>query len=148
PVLHGTPRGQARPHRMGAGEISVRLLNRRCDGEAAVRPLLRQAHVRVLRLDDCPRHGEGHHPRKGREVSGLGGRSAPWGALGPTLSEPLTVARNVSTRYLAIIVEMVVGLGVLPFNIHHLGSAAYGLWMLTGSIVAYFSVLDLGYSGA
>src|SRR5262249_36821501 len=34
------------------------------------------------------------------------------------------------------------------FNIHHLGSAAYGLWMLTGSIVAYFSVLDLGYSGA
>jgi O-antigen/teichoic acid export membrane protein len=69
-------------------------------------------------------------------------------AFEPSPREPLTVMRNVSTRYLAIGVEMVVGLGVLPFNIRHLGTAAYGLWMLTGSIVAYFSVLDLGYSGA
>jgi O-antigen/teichoic acid export membrane protein len=66
----------------------------------------------------------------------------------PHGEEPLTVARNVSTRYLAIAVEMVVGLGVLPFNVAHLGTSAYGLWMLTASITAYFSVLDLGYSGA
>lgn len=58
------------------------------------------------------------------------------------------VARNVSTRYVAIAVEMVVGLIVLPFNVAHLGMAAYGLWMLTASLTAYFSVLDLGYSGA
>jgi O-antigen/teichoic acid export membrane protein len=62
--------------------------------------------------------------------------------------EPLTVARNVSTRYLAIVVEMLVGLAVLPFNVSHLGKSAYGLWMLTASVTAYFSVLDLGYSGA
>ena len=62
--------------------------------------------------------------------------------------ESRTVARNVSTRYLAIAAEMLVGLLVLPFNIAHLGKAAYGLWMLTASITAYFSVLDLGYSGA
>ena len=62
--------------------------------------------------------------------------------------EPAVVARNVSTRYLAIAVEMVVGLIVLPFNVAHLGMAAYGLWMLTASLTAYFSVLDLGYSGA
>jgi O-antigen/teichoic acid export membrane protein len=62
--------------------------------------------------------------------------------------EPLTVARNVSTRYLAIAVEMVVGLALLPFNVGHLGKAAYGLWILTTSITMYFSVLDLGYSGA
>jgi O-antigen/teichoic acid export membrane protein len=66
----------------------------------------------------------------------------------PAGDEPITVARNVTTRYLAIAVEMVVGLGVLPFNIAHLGKAAYGLWMLTASVTAYFSVLDLGYSGA
>ncbi len=63
-------------------------------------------------------------------------------------SESGTVTRNLSTRYLAIAAEMVVGLLVLPFNVSHLGKAAYGLWVLTTSITAYFSVLDLGYSGA
>ena len=63
-------------------------------------------------------------------------------------NETLTVARNVSTRYLAIGVEVALGLVVLPFNVAHLGTSAYGLWMLTASVTAYFSVLDLGYSGA
>ena len=62
--------------------------------------------------------------------------------------ETLTVARNVSTRYLAIGVEAILGLVILPFNVAHLGTAAYGLWMLTASVTTYFSVLDLGYSGA
>jgi O-antigen/teichoic acid export membrane protein/choline kinase len=64
------------------------------------------------------------------------------------IEEMLTVARNVSARYLAIAVEMIIGLIVLPFNVEHLGKAAYGLWMLAGSITAYFSIVDLGYSGA
>jgi O-antigen/teichoic acid export membrane protein len=63
-------------------------------------------------------------------------------------AEARTVTVNLSTRYLAIGVEMVVGLLVLPFNLSHLGTAAYGLWVLTTSVTAYFSVLDLGYSGA
>ncbi len=63
-------------------------------------------------------------------------------------AEARTVTVNLSTRYVAIGVEMLVGLVVLPFNIAHLGKAAYGLWVLTTSITAYFSVLDLGYSGA
>src|SRR3984957_11094037 len=62
--------------------------------------------------------------------------------------ETLTVARNVSTRYLAIGIEAALGVLVLPFNVAHLGKAAYGLWMLTSSVTAYFSVLDLGYAGA
>jgi O-antigen/teichoic acid export membrane protein len=64
------------------------------------------------------------------------------------VSEAATVGRNLSTRYLAIAVEMAVGLVILPFNLSHLGKSAYGLWMLTTSITMYFSVLDLGYSGA
>src|SRR4030095_9063393 len=36
----------------------------------------------------------------------------------------------------------------LPVNIAPRGATAYGLWMLTASVTAYFSVLDLGYSGA
>jgi O-antigen/teichoic acid export membrane protein len=58
------------------------------------------------------------------------------------------VARNVSTRYAAIAIEGVIGLLLLPFNVAHLGPAAYGLWMLTASVTVYFSVLDLGYGGA
>jgi O-antigen/teichoic acid export membrane protein len=60
----------------------------------------------------------------------------------------VTVARNVTTRYLAIAAEMVIGLVMLPFNLRHLGAADYGLWVLLGSIIIHFSVLDLGYGGA
>jgi O-antigen/teichoic acid export membrane protein len=60
----------------------------------------------------------------------------------------LSFARNVSTRYLAIAVSAVVGLLVLPINVHYLGKSAYGLWMLTASLTTYFSVLDLGYGSA
>ncbi len=59
-----------------------------------------------------------------------------------------TFARNVGTRYLGIAVEAILGLVVLPFNVGHLGPAAYGLWMLVTSVTIYFSILDLGYAGA
>ena len=59
-----------------------------------------------------------------------------------------TVARNVSTRYIAIAGDALIGLMLLPFNIRHLGTSAYGLWMLTASMTTYFSVLDLGFGGS
>ncbi|HET7694297.1 MAG TPA: flippase [Vicinamibacterales bacterium] len=63
--------------------------------------------------------------------------------------QPLrTLARNVGTRYLFVVVEMAIGLLTLPFNLHHLGAEAYGLWMLTAGITVHFSILDLGYGGA
>jgi O-antigen/teichoic acid export membrane protein len=58
------------------------------------------------------------------------------------------VARNVTTRYMAIALDALIGLVLLPFNVHHLGQAAYGLWMLTASMTTYFSVLDLGFGGS
>jgi O-antigen/teichoic acid export membrane protein len=58
------------------------------------------------------------------------------------------VARNVSTRYLAIFIDGALGLILLPFNVAHLGPSAYGLWMLTTSVTWFFGVLDLGYGGA
>jgi len=60
----------------------------------------------------------------------------------------LTIVRNVATRYLSVAAEMVIGLITLPFNLHHLGAEAYGLWMLTAGVTIHFSVLDLGYGGA
>src|SRR5262245_8509550 len=58
------------------------------------------------------------------------------------------VARNVSTRYVAIFVDGVIGVLLLPFNVSHLGPSAYGLWALTTSITWFFGVLDLGYGSA
>jgi len=58
------------------------------------------------------------------------------------------VAWNVSTRYLAIFIDGALGLVVLPFNVAHLGPAAYGLWALTTSVTWFFGVLDLGYGSA
>ena len=60
----------------------------------------------------------------------------------------VTVARNVSTRYLAIIAETMSGSRHAPIQPDHLGTAEYGLWVLLGSITVHFSVLDLGYGGA
>jgi O-antigen/teichoic acid export membrane protein len=58
------------------------------------------------------------------------------------------VARNVATRYLAIAIDALMGLVILPFNVSHLGQSAYGLWMLMSSLTVYFSVLDLGFGGS
>lgn len=58
------------------------------------------------------------------------------------------VVRNVIARSCFVGTEIVVGLFLMPFNLHHLGKEAYGLWLLTASVMAYFSVLDLGYGSA
>ena len=68
--------------------------------------------------------------------------------LAPKDHHLVTIARNVGTRYLAIIVEMMIGLVMLPFNLRHLGQDAYGLWMLTAGVTIHFSVLDMGYGSA
>jgi O-antigen/teichoic acid export membrane protein len=64
----------------------------------------------------------------------------------PPEEEALTIARNLSTRYLAIAIEIAAGLLILPFNLAHFGMAAYGLWMLTATVTMSFSVLNLGYA--
>jgi O-antigen/teichoic acid export membrane protein len=67
---------------------------------------------------------------------------------GPPDSALDLFARNVSTRYVAIFVDGAIGLVLLPFNVAHLGRAAYGLLMLATSVTWFFGVLDLGYGSA
>src|SRR5207245_1627933 len=120
-----------------AGQVPVRLLHRASNGEAAVRPVLHQTPLDLLRPDDRPRHRQGHPVRKGREVTSVPTRADPvWGDDDRQL---VTVARNITTRYLAIAVDAFIGLLLLPFNVQHLGQSAYGLWMLTASMTTYFS---------
>lgn len=49
------------------------------------------------------------------------------------------------TKYLLLAVNLAIGVVLLPFTIHHLGAADYGLWMLAASLTYYFQLLDLGY---
>jgi O-antigen/teichoic acid export membrane protein len=65
-----------------------------------------------------------------------------------TENTTVALARNVGSRYVMIVINVAIGLVMLPFNVTHLGSTAYGLWMLAGSITQYFGALDLGYGGA
>ncbi len=58
------------------------------------------------------------------------------------------IARNVAGRYAALIIEAAIGLVLLPFNVSHLGPAAYGVWLLAASVTIHFAVLDLGFGGA
>ena len=55
-----------------------------------------------------------------------------------------TVARNVSTRYLAILADMGIGLALLPFNLAYLGKSEYGLWILLGSVTMHLSAFEMG----
>jgi O-antigen/teichoic acid export membrane protein len=62
--------------------------------------------------------------------------------------QPKLIARNVASRYAALLLDTAIGFVLLPFNLTHLGAAAYGVWMLAGSVTAHFSFLDLGFGSA
>jgi O-antigen/teichoic acid export membrane protein len=57
-------------------------------------------------------------------------------------------AFNVLMNWAAVAVGMVVPFFLTPFVVRHLGSAAYGVWILAVSTVAYLNLLDLGLRSA
>src|SRR5678816_3180735 len=97
----------------------------------------------------------------GREAGAADGVCAHADVLGrrpsvttaPTWHHPrehavVTLARNVSTRYVLIIVNVLIGLVMLRYNVRHLGQDTYGLLILANSVTAYFTVFDFGYGSA
>ena len=52
---------------------------------------------------------------------------------------------GTATKYLLLGVNIVLGIFLMPYTIHHLGTTEYGLWMLVASMTSYFQLLDLGY---
>jgi O-antigen/teichoic acid export membrane protein len=58
------------------------------------------------------------------------------------------VARSASARYLALAIDIGLGLLTLPLNLAYLGTTEYGLWVLLGSLTVHLGVFDLGFSGA
>jgi O-antigen/teichoic acid export membrane protein len=52
---------------------------------------------------------------------------------------------GTATKYLLLVVNVGLGIVLLPFTMRHLGPETYGLWMLAASLTYYFQLLDLGY---
>lgn len=52
---------------------------------------------------------------------------------------------GTATKYVLLVVNVGLGIFLMPFTIRHLGKAEYGLWMLVASFTYYFQLLDLGY---
>lgn len=55
---------------------------------------------------------------------------------------------GAALNYVSIILHMVVGLIYTPFMLRMLGQSEYGLYSLASSVIAYLTVLDLGFGNA
>lgn len=58
------------------------------------------------------------------------------------------LAIGSSARVINLLILTAMGFALTPFTIHWLGSEQYGLWVLANAFIGYYSLLDLGLSGA
>jgi O-antigen/teichoic acid export membrane protein len=58
------------------------------------------------------------------------------------------LAIGSSSRVIHLALLTAIGFVLTPFTVHSLGSEQYGLWALANAFVGYYSLLDLGLSGA
>jgi O-antigen/teichoic acid export membrane protein len=66
-------------------------------------------------------------------------------SLGAAPDPVRSVLTGTATKYVLLAVNVALGVFMMPFTLHHLGTAQYGLWMLVASMTYYFQLLDLGY---
>lgn len=55
---------------------------------------------------------------------------------------------GAALNYVSIVLNMVIGLVYTPYMLRMLGQSEYGLYSLASSIIAYLTVLDLGFGNA
>src|ERR1700688_2773781 len=58
--------------------------------------------------------------------------------------EKTQILKNVGSSWSALAVNVVVGFFLSPFILHHLGDAAFGVWLLIFSVTGYYGLFDLG----
>jgi O-antigen/teichoic acid export membrane protein len=58
------------------------------------------------------------------------------------------LALGSSMRVFHLLLLVGIGFALTPFTVHHLGPEQYGLWALANAFIGYYSLLDLGLSGA
>jgi O-antigen/teichoic acid export membrane protein len=54
------------------------------------------------------------------------------------------IFKNVGSSWVALGLNILVGLFLSPYILHHLGDEAFGLWVLIFSITGYYGLFDLG----
>ncbi|MHA1381622.1 MAG: lipopolysaccharide biosynthesis protein [Candidatus Helarchaeota archaeon] len=52
------------------------------------------------------------------------------------------------SNWSALGISVIVGFLLTPFIISHIGKTGYGIWVLIGSIIGYYGILDLGVTSA
>lgn len=58
--------------------------------------------------------------------------------------DKVALFKNVGSSWFGLGVNIVVGVILSPFILHHLGDEAFGLWVLIFSITGYYGLFDLG----
>ena len=58
--------------------------------------------------------------------------------------DKIAIVRNVGSSWFALGLNILVGLFLSPYILHHLGDEAFGLWVLIFSITGYYGLFDLG----
>jgi O-antigen/teichoic acid export membrane protein len=61
---------------------------------------------------------------------------------------PTRFGRNTFANYASSITALAVGLLVTPVLVHGLGAERYGTWVLIGSSMSYFNLLQFGFATA
>jgi O-antigen/teichoic acid export membrane protein len=56
--------------------------------------------------------------------------------------------RGSALRVVGFVANTLIGFFLMPFLVHHLGDRMYGYWVLAGSILGYYGILDLGIVSA
>ncbi|HEY3973269.1 MAG TPA: flippase [Candidatus Sulfotelmatobacter sp.] len=54
------------------------------------------------------------------------------------------ILKNVGSSWFSLGTNVVVGIFISPYIIHHLGDEAFGIWILIFSITGYYGLFDLG----
>jgi O-antigen/teichoic acid export membrane protein len=58
--------------------------------------------------------------------------------------EKQQILKNVGSSWSALAINVMVGIFLSPFILHHLGDAAFGIWVLIFSVTGYYGLFDLG----
>src|ERR1700756_4849027 len=58
--------------------------------------------------------------------------------------DKVEILKNVGSSWCALGVNVLVGIFLSPFIVHHLGDEAFGLWILIFSVTGYYGLFDLG----
>ena len=58
--------------------------------------------------------------------------------------DKVAIFKNVGSSWFSLGLNIVVGIFLSPFILHHLGDDAFGLWVLIFSITGYYGLFDLG----